>query len=754
MPYLFVLSVLVKGLLVLGVALALGLLLRRASAAVRHGVWVAAFAALLVLPALELVGPKWNVPLRLAPSAPEPVAFAGPALPAPPPPPAFRAPGLLAHDARLEAEAAALERHAALLEHRATVDAERQLERLYEELDAVELALERDVEASVFGTVSHAAPHVTVLSPGSVVRSFQSIPRELVLAVLWFWGLGALAVGLAWGVAYGAAARAVRLGRPETDENVLATWERIRLLSGLERPVRLLRSPALDVPIAWGWGSAAVVLPSVADTWDEDRLEAVLLHELAHVQRGDAVSQLVAQVALVLHWANPLAWLAYRRFLLDREHACDDVVLEHGARPSAYADHLVQVARDLRRRSAALAAVSPMARSSNLEGRVLSILDPARRRTGLGRATACALAALLAAVVLPLAAFQPVAASPADCQPPDACSAPLRVDALAIAPLDDVRPDALDDLAPLVDALVEQDEDPELAPLAEADGWPAPDPSAAFDPVQLALDTIPDFDEIIRPALERALDAVRAMRTSPAHRQLGFDDGDWDEMEAEIQASIEEARDEYEEAIELALEEALEDAEQARRDGAAWRIDGDRMRSRVREMQAERTRAMERARRDLRRAEEEVRRAAERDRARTERRRETSARARTTSSAYSYAFSKAQASGGWALNGGDPETASGPNGDSEVWMHSLDNLEAGVHGIERAIEALDEDPPPGAVAGLHGGLAGLRGGVIGVRSQGRAAARTDADRRSIERRASDLEEQIEALSERLADCGD
>ena len=775
MSHLFVLSVLAKGLLVLSVALALGLLLRRASAAVRHGVWVAAFAALLLLPVLELAGPKWTVPFELAPvvtervAAPAPVFLEHPpAPPAPPPPPPPAppapppAPSVLAHEAALEAQAAALEHRAAAMERHAHAvarhaesEAERQLDRLRGDLERLERQLERRVErdVSVFGTVSHPAPHVAVVSPGSVVQTFRSIPRELVLAVLWFWGLGALAVGLAWGVAYAAAARAVRLGQPETDEDVLAAWERIRLLSGLERPVRLLRSPALDVPIAWGWGSAAVVLPATADTWGEDRLEAVLLHELAHVQRGDAASQLVAQVALVLHWANPLAWLAYRRFLLDREHACDDVVLEHGARPSAYADHLVQVARDLRRRSAALAAVSPMARTSNLEGRVLSILDPARRRSTLGRTAALTLAALLAAVVLPLAAFQPVAASPAACQPPAECPAPSD-DAWAVAPLDDASPIALDAPAPLGDVEVgELAELHKLAELAELTVFADADVELASDAsgidLQLALDTIPDFDEIIRPALERALEAVRAMRNSPNHRQLGLDDDEWDEIEEEIQGSIEDARDDYEEAIEGAIEEAMEDVDRERWDETGRRADRDQIRSRalrshLRRAQAERERAMDRARRDIQRAEAEIQRELEREDTRAEARGRAAPRSRTISRARSVTVS----------NGRGRVTTSGPNGDTEEWMHGFDNLEDGLDGIELALDAVGDDPPPGVVAGLHGGLVGLRTGMVEFRKQGRAAARTDADRRSIEQRAAQLEDQLDALDERLADCSD
>ena len=88
---------------------------------------------------------------------------------------------------------------------------------------------------------------------------------------------------------------------------------------------------------------------------------------------------------------------------VEREQACDNVVILAGARPSEYAGHLLEVARGLRApRAAALAALA-MARPSQIEGRLLAILDPDRRRRGPGRGLALIVLVLSALMVLPLA---------------------------------------------------------------------------------------------------------------------------------------------------------------------------------------------------------------------------------------------------------------------------------------------------------------------------------------------------------------
>ena len=162
----------------------------------------------------------------------------------------------------------------------------------------------------------------------------------------------------------------------------------------LRRAVTLLQSADNLMPLTWGWWRPVVLLPAEAAHWPAERRRVVLLHELAHVKRWDCLTQLVARIVCALYWFNPLVWLAARQMCVERERACDDLVLDGGCKASDYATHLVDIARTFRRMP--LVAAIAMARSSQLEGRIAAIVDASRNRR-LRSASAIAILALMAA---------------------------------------------------------------------------------------------------------------------------------------------------------------------------------------------------------------------------------------------------------------------------------------------------------------------------------------------------------------------
>ena len=135
-----------------------------------------------------------------------------------------------------------------------------------------------------------------------------------------------------------------------------------------------------------------------------------------HVTGGDrlfdARRQLVAQLVLAAFWFDPFVWLAAHRMRVEREHACDDYVLREGTPASTYAADLLAMVRALGRRGHAAQpafAALAMARPDELEARMQAILDPAQDRASLRSAPALGLALCSLLLLVPLAAFRPVA---------------------------------------------------------------------------------------------------------------------------------------------------------------------------------------------------------------------------------------------------------------------------------------------------------------------------------------------------------
>ncbi len=132
----------------------------------------------------------------------------------------------------------------------------------------------------------------------------------------------------------------------------------------------------------------------------------MLLHELAHVRRGDVATHLLARTALTVYWWNPLAWKAWREFLKEGERATDDMVLNSGAGAADYAGHLLAVARAMQCPADIGWATVAMARRSQLESRLAAILDSGIRRKAPGRRSALIAALAAMALMAPLAAVR------------------------------------------------------------------------------------------------------------------------------------------------------------------------------------------------------------------------------------------------------------------------------------------------------------------------------------------------------------
>lgn len=113
----------------------------------------------------------------------------------------------------------------------------------------------------------------------------------------------------------------------------------------IRRTVELRLSHLFESPFTFGVIRNIVVVPvSVWANLPPAQLEAVLLHELAHIRRHDYFFNLVQTVIETLLFFHPAAWWMSRHVRELREHCCDDLVLRCGVAPFAYASALLALA--------------------------------------------------------------------------------------------------------------------------------------------------------------------------------------------------------------------------------------------------------------------------------------------------------------------------------------------------------------------------------------------------------------------------
>ena len=149
------------------------------------------------------------------------------------------------------------------------------------------------------------------------------------------------------------------------------------------RSVAVCMSDHLQVPTAIGFIRPLVVIPSwTMRELSASELNTILLHELAHLRRWDDWTNLIQKVLGALLFFHPAVWWIEKKLALEREMACDDLVLARTASPRAYAQCLVSLAeilaeRSLLRRGFPLAQAA-VGRMRHISLRVARILDEKR----------------------------------------------------------------------------------------------------------------------------------------------------------------------------------------------------------------------------------------------------------------------------------------------------------------------------------------------------------------------------------------
>ncbi len=109
-------------------------------------------------------------------------------------------------------------------------------------------------------------------------------------------------------------------------------------------PVQLRSSESATGPALHGLWRATLIIPKgLSQKLTASEFEAVLLHELVHSRRLDNLTAVFVHVLLCVFWFHPLLWLIEGRLNVERERACDELVIVTGVTPRIYASSIVKV---------------------------------------------------------------------------------------------------------------------------------------------------------------------------------------------------------------------------------------------------------------------------------------------------------------------------------------------------------------------------------------------------------------------------
>lgn len=128
---------------------------------------------------------------------------------------------------------------------------------------------------------------------------------------------------------------------------------------GINKEVTLYFSEIVKSPLTLGFAKPIILVPIASlNHLSPDQLEAILLHELAHIKRADYLINIIQSVIEVILFFNPFTQLLGKFIKKERENSCDDWVLQFQYKPAVYADALLRIAYIQTEPSFALQAAS------------------------------------------------------------------------------------------------------------------------------------------------------------------------------------------------------------------------------------------------------------------------------------------------------------------------------------------------------------------------------------------------------------
>ena len=161
--------------------------------------------------------------------------------------------------------------------------------------------------------------------------------------------------------------------------NIPDAWKTIfeNVTSNLKinKVIKFHLSDLVNVPLVIGYLKPVVLFPvALVNQLDSDQVEAILIHELSHIRRNDFLLNLIKTAIETFLFYNPFVWMAGRFIHIEREHACDDLVLKVTGKPLNYAHALLKLEL-LKDKTSPAYALAATGKTQNLYQRIKRITN-------------------------------------------------------------------------------------------------------------------------------------------------------------------------------------------------------------------------------------------------------------------------------------------------------------------------------------------------------------------------------------------
>lgn len=185
---------------------------------------------------------------------------------------------------------------------------------------------------------------LSALPTGDISAAAATLPQMISgltpsFALIWCIGFAIMATRFL--ASYILTQRLKTIGVASPNIEWITRFEQLTARAGLPASVKLLVSERVNTPLTLGFFKPIVLVPvGFLASLPSDQIEAILLHEIAHIRRCDYAVNLIQTAIKTVFFYHPAIHLISRYIDVDREQACDDLAVAQGHNPKALAQGL------------------------------------------------------------------------------------------------------------------------------------------------------------------------------------------------------------------------------------------------------------------------------------------------------------------------------------------------------------------------------------------------------------------------------